>query len=87
LGASVSGIVVMLSKDFLKLVFIGFVIATPVTWYLTNQWLQNFVDRIEIGVWVFLLAGLAIILMALATVSWQSIKAAIANPVDSLRNE
>ena len=87
LGASISGIVVMLSKDFLKLVFIGFVIATPVTWYMTNQWLQNFADRIEIGAAVFLLAGLAVILMALATVSWQSIKAAIANPVDSLRNE
>ncbi len=87
LGASVSGIVVMLSKDFLKLVFIGFMLATPVTWYLTNQWLQNFADRIEIGAAVFLLAGLAIILLALATVGWQSIKAAIANPVDSLRNE
>jgi putative ABC transport system permease protein len=87
LGASVSGIVVMLSKDFLKLVFIGFVIATPVTWYMTNQWLQNFADRIEIGAAVFLLAGSAVILMAMATVSWQAIKAAIANPVDSLRNE
>jgi putative ABC transport system permease protein len=87
LGASVAGIVVMLSKDFLKLVFIGFVIATPVTWYVTNQWLENFADRIEVGVGVFLLAGLAAILIALATVSWQSIKAAIANPVDCLRNE
>ncbi len=54
---------------------------------MTNQWLQNFADRINIGAAVFLLAGLAVILMALATVSWQSIKAAIANPVDSLRNE
>jgi putative ABC transport system permease protein len=87
LGASVSGIVVMLSKDFLKLVFIGFVIATPITWYMTNQWLENFADRIEIGAGVFLLAGFAAILIALATVSWQSIKAAIANPVDCLRNE
>jgi putative ABC transport system permease protein len=87
LGASVAGIVVMLSKDFLKLVFIGFVIATPITWYMTNQWLQNFADRIEIGASVFLLAGFAAILIALATVSWQSIKAAIANPVDCLRNE
>jgi predicted permease len=87
LGASVSGIVVMLSKDFLKLVFIGFVIATPVTWYMTNQWLQNFADRIEVGAPVFLLAGLTVMLMALVAVSWQSIKAAIANPVDSLRNE
>jgi predicted permease len=87
LGASVSGIVVMLSKDFLKLVLIGFVMATPVTWYMTNEWLQNFADRIEIGASVFLLAGLAVMLMALVAVSWQSIKAAIANPVDSLRNE
>jgi putative ABC transport system permease protein len=67
--------------------FIGFVIATPVTLYMMNQWLQNFADRIEIGAAVFLLAGLSIILVALATVSWQSIKAAIANPVDSLRSE
>jgi predicted permease len=87
LGASVAGIVVMLSRDFLKLVLIGFVIATPVTWYATNQWLENFADRIDIGAGVFLLAGLAAILIALATVSLQSIKAAIANPVDCLRNE
>jgi ABC-type antimicrobial peptide transport system permease subunit len=87
LGATVSGIVVMLSKDFLRLVFIGFIFAIPVTWYITNQWLQNFADRIEIGAMIFLLAGFAVILVALATVSWQSIKAAIANPVDSLRNE
>jgi putative ABC transport system permease protein len=77
----------MLSKDFLKLVFIGFVIATPITWYMTNRWLENFADRIEIGAGVFLLAGFAAILIALATVSWQSVKAAIANPVDCLRNE
>jgi predicted permease len=87
LGASVGSIVVMLGKDFLKLVFIGFVIATPITWYMTTQWLENFADRIEVGAGVFLLAGLSAILIALATVSWQSIKAAIANPVDSLKNE
>jgi putative ABC transport system permease protein len=87
LGASAGGIVVMLSRDFLKLVFTGFVIATPITWYLTTQWLENFADRIEIGAWVFLLAGLAAVLIALATVSWQSIKAALANPVDCLKNE
>ena len=87
LGASVGGIVVLLSRDFLKLVFIGFVIATPVTWYLATQWLENFSDRIKIGPGVFLLAGLAAVLIALATVSWQSIKAAVANPVDSLKNE
>jgi putative ABC transport system permease protein len=87
LGASVAGIVVMLSKDFLKLVFIGFMIATPVTWYMTSQWLENFADRIEVGAGVFLLAGLAAVLIALLTVSWQSIKAALANPVDCLKNE
>jgi predicted permease len=87
LGASVSGIVVMLSKDFLKFVFIGFLIATPVTWYMTNRWLQNFADRVEVSVVVFLLAGLAVLLMAVATVSWQSLKAAFANPVDCLKNE
>jgi putative ABC transport system permease protein len=87
LGASVVGIVVMLSKDFMKLVFIGFVIATPVTWYFTTQWLNNFADRIEVGVWVFVLAGLGAVLIALVTVSWQSIKAALSNPVNSLKNE
>lgn len=87
LGASVSGIVVLLNKDFLQLVFIGFVIAVPATWYLMNQWLQNFTDRIEIEATVFLLAGLAVILVALVTVSWQSVRAAVINPVDCLRNE
>lgn len=87
LGASVTGIVVMLSSDFLKLVVIGFVVATPITWYALTQWLENFSDRIDIGAGLFLLAGLSAILIALATVSWQSIRAAIANPVDCLRNE
>ncbi|HZY82477.1 MAG TPA: ABC transporter permease [Cyclobacteriaceae bacterium] len=87
LGASVSGIVVMLNKDFLKLVVIGFVIATPVTYYMMTQWLQNFAERINIGAGVFLLTGLASMLVAILTVSWQSLKAAIANPVESLKNE
>jgi putative ABC transport system permease protein len=87
LGASVAGIVVMLSKDFMKLVFLGFVISTPVTWYFITQWLNNFADRIEVGVWVFALAGLGAVLIALVTVSWQSIKAAVSNPVNSLKNE
>jgi ABC-type antimicrobial peptide transport system permease subunit len=87
LGASVAGIVVMLSKDFLKLVFIGFVIAIPVASYLTNQWLQNFADRINVGAAIFVVAGIAVLLIALATVSWQSIRAAIVNPVDCLRSE
>jgi putative ABC transport system permease protein len=87
LGASVVGIVVMLSKDFMKLVFMGFVISTPVTWYFITHWLNNFEDRIEVGVWVFVLAGLGAVLIALVTVSWQSIKAAVSNPVNSLKNE
>jgi ABC-type antimicrobial peptide transport system permease subunit len=87
LGATVPSIAIMLSSDFLKLVFIGFVIAIPFTWYMTNRWLQNFADRIEIGAVVFVFAGLAVILMALATVGWQSLKAAKANPVESLRSE
>jgi len=87
IGASVGGIVVLLSRDFLKLVFIGFMIAIPVTWYLTTQWLENFADRVEIGAGVFVIAGLAAVLIALTTVSWQCIKAAIANPVDCLKNE
>jgi ABC-type antimicrobial peptide transport system permease subunit len=87
LGANVSGIVVMLCKDFLKLVFIGFAMAIPVASYLTNQWLRNFAERINVGASVFVVAGLAVLLIALATVSWQSIRAALANPVDCLRNE
>ncbi len=87
LGASVAGIVVLLSKDFLKLVLIGFVIAIPITWYAMNLWLENFAYRIDVRPVVFLLVGIAAIMIALATVSWQSMKAALANPVDSLRNE
>ncbi len=87
LGASVAGIVVMLSRDFLKLVVIGFVIAVPFTYYGMNQWLENFADRVDIGAGVYLLAGLSAIVIALATVSWQSIRAAVANPVNCLRSE
>ncbi|MCW9706925.1 ABC transporter permease [Fodinibius salsisoli] len=87
LGASVSGIVRLLSKDFLKLVLLGFMIAVPVSWYVINRWLQRFAYKIEIGAGIFLLAGGAAVLIALATVSWQSIKAALMNPVNSLRSE
>lgn len=87
LGASVAGIVVMLSKDFLRLVVVGFVIAVPFTYYAMDQWLENFADRVDIGAGVYLLAGLSAIVIALATVSWQSIRAAVANPVDCLRSE
>lgn len=87
LGASVTGIVVLLSEDFLKLVGIGFLIAVPIAWYAMHRWLENFAYHIHIGVWTFVLAGLLAMVIALLTVSWQSIKAAVANPVESLRNE
>ncbi len=87
LGATVTGIVVLLSKDFLKLVLLGFIIAIPIAWYAMNQWLQDFAYRIELGAGIFLLAGGLALVIALATVSWQSIRAALANPTESLRSE
>ncbi|WP_373512725.1 ABC transporter permease [Persicitalea sp.] len=87
LGASVSGIVALLSKDFLKLVAISIVIASPIAWYAMNAWLQDFAYKIDIGWWVFALAGLLAVGIALFTVSFQSIRAALANPVESLRSE
>ncbi|GAB3704485.1 ABC transporter permease [Spirosoma flavus] len=87
LGASVMSIVTMLSKDFLKLVCIALIIATPIAWYAMNQWLQDFAYRVNLDWWVFALAGLLAVIIALATVSFQSMKAALANPVKSLRSE
>jgi putative ABC transport system permease protein len=87
LGASVSGIVALLSKDFLKLVLIAFLIACPLSWIFMNNWLQDFAYRIHIGWSVFAVAGLVALLIALLTVSFHAIKAAIANPVKSLRTE
>jgi putative ABC transport system permease protein len=87
LGASVSQIVTLLSKDFLKLVFIAFVIAVPLAWYVMHRWLQDFAYRIDISWWIFALAGVLALLIALLTVSFQAIKAALANPVKSLRTE
>ncbi|MCG8374079.1 MAG: ABC transporter permease [Balneolales bacterium] len=87
LGASVSSILTLLSFDFLKLVFIGFVVAIPFSWYVMNKWLSDFAYRIEIGFGVFLIAGIAAFLISTTTTSWQSIKAATANPVESLKNE
>lgn len=87
LGATMSNIVTLLSKDFLILVMLGFVFAVPIAWYLMNQWLADFAYKIEIGPGIFALAGGAALLIALATVSWQSIKAALMNPVNSLRSE
>jgi ABC-type antimicrobial peptide transport system permease subunit len=87
LGASVLGVWNLLSKDFVILVFISFLIAAPVAWYMMNSWLQSYTYRIVIGWEIFLLAGIFAIAIALFTVSFQSIKAAIANPVKSLRTE
>ncbi|UFH54245.1 ABC transporter permease [Spirosoma sp. KNUC1025] len=87
LGASVSGIVTLLSKDFLKLVIIAILIASPIAWWATNRWLQDFAYKTELSWWVFVLAGLLSITIALLTVSFQSIKAALMNPVKSLKTE
>ena len=87
LGASAANIAAMLSKDFVILVLIAIVIASPVAWYFMNQWLQDFAYRTDISWWVFVLAGIVALFIALITVSFQAIKAAIANPVKSLRTE
>jgi putative ABC transport system permease protein len=87
LGASVTGLVQLLSKDFLKLVAISIIIATPIAWWAMSKWLQAFAYRVNISWWMFALAGCISILIALITVSFQAIKAAIANPVKSLRTE
>jgi putative ABC transport system permease protein len=87
LGASVSTIINLISKDFLRLVIIAFLIATPITWWLMNKWLQDYAYKINMEWWVFGLSGAAIIFMALLTVCFQAIKAAMANPVKSLRTE
>jgi putative ABC transport system permease protein len=87
LGASVASVVTLLSKDFLKLVVIALVVAVPIGWYFMHQWLQDFAYRISIQWWVFLLAGFIAVLIALVTISFQSIKAATANPVKNLRTE
>ncbi|MGH2563088.1 MAG: ABC transporter permease, partial [Ginsengibacter sp.] len=87
LGASVAGITTLLSRDFLQLVAIACLIAFPVAWWIMHSWLQNYEYRIGISWWIFFIAGLASVLIALLTVSFQAIKAAIANPVKSLRTE
>ena len=86
-GARVSEVMVMLNKDFIKWVAIAFVIATPVAWYIMHKWLQNFAYRTELSWWIFALAGVAALWIALLTVSWQSLRAATRNPVEALRYE
>ncbi|MBK7938326.1 MAG: ABC transporter permease [Lewinellaceae bacterium] len=87
LGASVSGITGLLAKDFLKLVFVAIVIASPVAWWAANKWLADFAYRIPVQWWMFAVAGAVAVAVAFLTVSYQSIKAALANPVKSLRSE
>ena len=87
LGATVSGIVSLLSFDFIVLVIVALLIASPLAWWLMNIWLQNFAYRIDMQWWVFLLAGVISVLIAFITISFQAIKAAVANPVKSLRSE
>jgi putative ABC transport system permease protein len=87
LGASVTSVMVMLSKDFGKLVTIAALIAFPISWFAMERWLQDFAYRIEIKWWMFLLSGGIAVVIALITVSFQAIKAATVNPVKSLRAE
>ncbi|MCG8607293.1 ABC transporter permease [bacterium] len=87
LGASVTGIVHLLAKDFIKLTAIAFVVGVPIAWLSMNKWLQVFAYRIDLTWWVFVFAGLVVMLVTLITISFQTIKAAIANPVTSLRTE
>jgi len=87
IGASVSDITLLLSKEFITLVSVSMVIATPIAWIWMNKWLRNFAYREGSIWWIFLLTGLLVIILALATVSFHSIKAAIANPMKSLKVE
>ncbi|TMI95981.1 MAG: FtsX-like permease family protein, partial [Bacteroidetes bacterium] len=87
LGASVSGVVYLFSKEFIILITIAFIIASPVAWYFMNQWLQDYVYRINISWWIFIVGGISAIVIALITVSFKAIKAALANPVKSLKTE
>jgi len=87
LGASATVIAGKLSTDFLKLVLLAAIIASPIAWWTMNMWLQNYPYRINVNLWMFGFAALLVVLIALITVSFQAIKAAIANPVKSLRTE
>ena len=86
-GATISQILSLLNKNFLKWVMLAFIIAVPISWYAINQWLQNFAYKTTISWWIFALAGMTTITIAALTVSWQSLKVALENPVKSLREE
>jgi len=87
MGASVISVVFLLTKDFTKLILVAFILSVPLSYYMMDQWLEGFAYRIEIGLGVFLVAGLMALLISWITVSYQSIKAAIVNPIKSLRSE
>ena len=87
LGASVTGIVSLLSKDYIKLLVLAIVISSPIAWYTMHQWLSDFAYRIDIQWWVFVVAGVLVAAIAMMTVGFQSIKAAVMNPVKSLKVE
>ncbi len=87
LGAEVSSIVLLLSKDFLKLVVIAILIASPIAWFAMNKWLQDFAYRVDISLWIFIVSALCAALVAFVTISFQAFKAAVANPVKNLRTE
>lgn len=86
-GATIPQVLALLNKDFVKWVGVAFILAVPISWYVMNQWLEGFAYKTSLSWWVFLLAGVSALLIALLTVSWQSFQAAVANPVDSLRDE
>jgi putative ABC transport system permease protein len=87
LGASVANIITTLSTDFLKLVILSMIVAIPAAWLVAGKWLENYPYRISLSWWMFSIAAIVVVMIALATVSFQAIKAAIANPVKSLRTE
>ncbi|WP_162340296.1 ABC transporter permease [Cyclobacterium salsum] len=87
MGANVTVILALLSKDFVKLVLIAIAIASPIAWYVMNRWLENFAYRIEMDWWMFAAAGLVAVMIALVTLSFQTLRAAVANPVEALRSE
>jgi len=87
MGASVGQVVVMLSMEFTKLILVAFIIAVPIAWWGMDKWLEGFYYRTSLGIWTFLMAGGAALFISWITVSYQSIRAAIVNPVNSLRNE
>jgi len=87
LGASVEQVLLLVSKEFLRLVVIAFVVSIPVTWLAMHAWLQDFAYRISINAWMFIVAGITMIMIAFLTIGFQAMKSAIANPVKALRTE